>query len=256
VKMPTGHRGKKRPTTTDQIPRLKLRRVFALMWPAAGRHPDFVPVSRCKPSLVAPEILKPRWWKLSVPDGVLDIAMTEIRLHRTSWMLLIGKRVTARMPEHVRVDPKVESSRFTETRDQSPESSGREWRTTLRGKHEWRLRFLLALESAQSPELAAGQRVCGGGSPFDAGNVNLAAIEVDRIPPKPDCLNRAKSMSKRNQNQRRIAVSVPVLAGSRDEPIDFGTREVFSYPYLWVPPPFGRWATRDWTVFGGWDDKL
>ena len=36
-------------------------------------------------------------------------------------MLLIGKRVTARMPEHVRVDPKVESSRFTETRDQSPE---------------------------------------------------------------------------------------------------------------------------------------
>jgi hypothetical protein len=31
VKMPTGHRGKKRPTTTDQIPRLKLRRVFALM---------------------------------------------------------------------------------------------------------------------------------------------------------------------------------------------------------------------------------
>jgi len=67
---------------------------------------------------------------------VLDIAMTEICLHRASRMLLIGKRVTARMPEHVRVDPKVESSRFTETRDQSPESSGRKWRTTLRGKHE------------------------------------------------------------------------------------------------------------------------
>ena len=41
--------------------------------------------------------------------------MTEIRLHRASRMLLIGKRMTARMPEHVRVDPKVESSRFTET---------------------------------------------------------------------------------------------------------------------------------------------
>jgi hypothetical protein len=163
---------------------------------------------------------------------VLDIAMTQIRLHRASRMLLIGKRVTARMPEHVRVDPKVESSRFTETRDQSPESSGRKWRTTLRGKHERRLRFLLTLEPAQSPEFAAGQRVCGGGSPFDAGNVNLAAIEVDRIPPKPDCLNRAKSVSKGDQDQRRIAVSMPVFAGSRDEPIDLGTREVFADPHF------------------------
>ena len=158
--------------------------------------------------------------------------MTEIRLHRASRMLLIGKRVTARMPEHVRVDPKVESSRFTETRDQSPESSGRKWRTTLRRKHECRLRFLLTLESAQSPELPAGQRVCGGGSPFDAGNMNLAAIEVDRIPPEPDCLNRAKSVAKGDQDQRRIAVSMPVFAGSRDEPIDFGPREVFSHPCL------------------------
>jgi hypothetical protein len=74
--------------------------------------------------------------------------------------------------------------------------------------------------------------VCGGGSPFDAGNVNLAAIEVDCIPAKPDCLNRAKSMSKSDQDQRRIAVSMPVFAGGRDQPIDFGTREVFPDPYF------------------------
>jgi hypothetical protein len=91
---------------------------------------------------------------------------------------------------------------------------------------------LLTLESAQSPQLAAGQRVCGGGSPFDAGNVNLAAIEVDCIPAKPDCLNRAKSMSKSDQDQRRIALSMPVFAGGRDQPIDFGTREVFPDPYF------------------------
>ena len=47
--------------------------------------------------------------------------MTQIRLHRASSMLLIGKRITARMPEHVRVDPKVKSSRFAETGDQSAE---------------------------------------------------------------------------------------------------------------------------------------
>jgi hypothetical protein len=186
----------------------------------------------------------------------VDIAMTEIRLHRASRMLLIGKRVTAGMPEHVRVDPKVESSRFTETRDQSPESSGRKWCTTLRGKHEWRLWFLLALESAQRPELPAGQGVCGGGSPFDAGNVNLAAIEVDCIPPKPDCLNRAKSVSKGDQDQCRIAVPMPVFAGSRDESIDFGTGEVFAHPCFWIPPPFGWSAARDWTVFDDWGDKL
>ena len=62
--------------------------------------------------------------------------MTEICLHRASRMLLIGQRVTACMPEYVRVDPKVESSRFTETRDQSPETSGRKWCTTLRRKHK------------------------------------------------------------------------------------------------------------------------
>jgi hypothetical protein len=138
--------------------------------------------------------------------------MTEIGLHRASRMLLIGQRVTARMAEHVRMHPKVESSRFIETRDQGPETSGRKWRTTLRRKHERRLRYLLALESAQRPELPAGQRVCGGGSPFDAGNVDLAAIEVDRIPPQPDCLNRAKSVSKGDQDQRRIAVPMPAWA--------------------------------------------
>ena len=52
---------------------------------------------------VPPEILEPRWRQLSVPEGVLNIAVSEIGLQSTGIVPLVGQGVTAGVPEHVRV---------------------------------------------------------------------------------------------------------------------------------------------------------
>ena len=56
-----------------------------------------------------PKISKPRRRQLSVPHGVLDVAVPEVRLQGPRVVPLVGQRVSACVPKHVRVrlEPKL-----------------------------------------------------------------------------------------------------------------------------------------------------
>ena len=54
-------------------------------------------------SQIAPEILKSRRRKLGVADRVLNVVVAEVRLQRPCVVPLVGQRVTAGVPQHVRV---------------------------------------------------------------------------------------------------------------------------------------------------------
>jgi len=86
--------------------------------------------------LCAPEILEPRRGQLSIPDGVLDIPVTKIGLQSPRVVPLIGQRVAAGVPEHVRVrlEPKPRPGPYP--LDHTGEPSGCERCPTLRSEHE------------------------------------------------------------------------------------------------------------------------
>ena len=90
---------------------------------------------------------------------MLDVLVAEIRLQRAGIDPVIGELEAASMSEHVRMHWKVEVSGPTEPGDHLAESRRREWCTAFAREDEWRGRVLLALQAAQRPQLAAGQRV-------------------------------------------------------------------------------------------------
>jgi hypothetical protein len=57
-----------------------------------------------RPRSLAPEILEPRRRQLRVPDGVLNIAVTQVGLHGPGVVAGVGEREAAGMPQHVRVN--------------------------------------------------------------------------------------------------------------------------------------------------------
>ena len=58
---------------------------------------------------LAPEPLKPRRVGGRVLDGVLNVAVSEVRLQRPRIMPFVGERITAGVPEHmwVRFEPQL-----------------------------------------------------------------------------------------------------------------------------------------------------
>src|SRR4029077_3815137 len=99
--------------------------------------------------------------QLGVAHRVLDVLVPEIRLQRTGVDAVIGELEAAGMSEHVRMHWKVEASRHTEPGDHLAESRRRERCTTFAREDEGRGLVLLALEPAERPQFAAGQRVDG-----------------------------------------------------------------------------------------------
>ena len=83
-----------------------------------------------------PKIFKPRRRQLGVPHGVLDIAMTEIRLQRSRIMSLVRQSISTGMPEHVWVRLKAKPSLDACPFDHAGKPSGTERRSSLRGEHE------------------------------------------------------------------------------------------------------------------------
>ena len=93
-----------------------------------------------------PKILEPRRRQLSVADGVLDVAVAKISLQRPRIVPLVGERVAACVPEHVRVRLEGKLGFDPCPLDHAGEPGGAEGRPALRGEHEGRLGLLLALE--------------------------------------------------------------------------------------------------------------
>jgi hypothetical protein len=74
---------------------------------------------------IAPELLVSRWRKLGVPDRVLDVAVVPF----------VGQRVTAGVPQHVRVGLEDGLRLLASAFDHAGEPRGSEWRAALGREH-------------------------------------------------------------------------------------------------------------------------
>src|SRR5262245_4438422 len=97
-------------------------------------------------TLVAPEVLEPGRRQLRVSDRVLDVLVPEVGLQTACIHASVGQLISAGVPEHVRVNPKIKPSSNTQACDHLAKASRRKRRATLRCEDEWRLRVLLAPE--------------------------------------------------------------------------------------------------------------
>jgi hypothetical protein len=61
----------------------------------------------------------------------------------------LGDRITAGVPEHMRVSLESQLGRLSSSFDHASEARSRKRRAALRREHEWRLRLLFALEPPQ-----------------------------------------------------------------------------------------------------------
>src|SRR5262245_8258476 len=105
---------------------------------------------------VFPEVFEARRRQLRVAHGVLDVAVTEIRLQRAGIDALVGEVKSAGMPQHMRMRREFELGSDTQPSDQLPETCGGERCAPFRGEYERRRWILLAFEPPQAPELASG----------------------------------------------------------------------------------------------------
>ena len=137
---------------------------------------------------------------------------------------------------------KSKSSRHTEPGDHLAESRRREWCTAFAREDEWRGRVLLALEPAQRPQLAAGQRVDGLRAALEPAHMEAAMGKIDGVPAQRDQLARPQAMAVGDQDHGGVAVAIAVLASCRDQPIDLGIGQVLARADLGVAAPL-RWSS-------------
>ena len=107
------------------------------------------PLCPQKRTLNPPKIFEAGRRKLGVSNCVLNVAVAQISLQRPCVVPLVGERVTAGVPEHVRVRFEAQFGLDPCPLHHAGKASGGEWRPSLRGKHERRLGLLLALKAAQ-----------------------------------------------------------------------------------------------------------
>ena len=82
---------------------------------------------------------------------------------------------------------------------------------------------------------------------------HTVADDLDLIPTQTTRLRRPQSMSERNENHRRVAVSVAsTLARRLDKQLHFLDSEIFSWPAIGVKRPTRRYCP----VFNYWGSPL
>src|SRR3974390_3282428 len=77
------------------------RTVLGLRRSRQRRLSLFVPSASAR---LPPKIFDPRRRQFGIAHGVLNILVTKVRLQRSGIMSLVGERVAAGVPEHVRMD--------------------------------------------------------------------------------------------------------------------------------------------------------
>jgi hypothetical protein len=143
------------------------------------------------PTLVLPEAFEPIGRQFRILGRMLDVLVPQVGLQAARIVAVVGELVAAGVPQHVRVYLECrEPSRLARTREHLGKTVGGERGTTLGHEHERRRRYLLALETAQGPQLAAGERLRGRRAILPAAHVQHGAREADLIPAQVTSLRR------------------------------------------------------------------
>jgi hypothetical protein len=146
----------------------------------------------------SPEIPKPRRRQFRVAHRVLDIAVPEISLQGSGVVPLIGKCVTAGVPQHVRMSLEAQTRLNASTLNHAREASRAKGCPTLRREHEGRLGFLLALQAPEGSQFIAEYRMGAWRSPLNPAPMQCSRSEVDLIPTEVNKLGGSKAVTIRH----------------------------------------------------------
>jgi len=108
---------------------------------------------------------------------------------------------------------------------------------------------VLALQSAQSPQLSPGQGMGRRGARLGPAHVQDAHLEIDLFPAQVRQLGRPEAVAEGQEDHG----CVPVARGRLDQPLDLARGEVLPGPVLSV-----RTAPRhaNCRIFAGWRDQF
>ena len=178
--------------------------------------------------------------------------MAEVGLQGARVVPLVGQRVAAGVPEHVRVRLEGQLGLRACPLDHAGEASGAERRSALRREHEGRLGLLLALEPPQRPQFVPEDRMGAGRALLDPADVQRGRPEVHLIPAQVHQLGGPQAVPVGHKDHRGVPVAPAVSLGGVHQPLDLGLGQVLAGAQVGVGEPPGR----DCSFYGGWRDQL
>ena len=124
----------------------------------------------------------------------------------------------------------------------------RERRAAFAREDEWRSRVLLALEPAECPQLAAGQRVDRLRAALEHGSLRAAMGKVDRVPAKRDQFARPQAVPIGDQDHGGVTMAITIPRRGSDQALDFALGQVFARAEFRVTAAARRCVQRSATV--------
>ena len=182
---------------------------------------------------------------------MLNIAVAEVCLQGPRVVSLVGQRVAAGVPEHVRVRLEGKLGLDPCPLDHAREPGGAEGCPALRGEHEGRLGLLLALEPPQRPQLVPEDRMGAGRALLDPAHVKRPRGELDLVPAQVHQLGGPQAVPIGHKHHRGVPVAPAVLPGGVHQPLDLGLGQVLAGAQLAV----GRPLRGNCSIYGGWRDQ-
>jgi hypothetical protein len=91
---------------------------------------------------------------------------------------------------------------------------------------------------------------------FDAGDVQLSAIEIHAVPAQPRQLDRPQGMAESNVDHRLIAKRMAVVACRLDQALDLGLGQVFPASDIGIRPLAWGTARLDCAEFSDRRDEF
>ena len=199
-----------------------------------------------------PKVLEPRRGQFSVAHRVLNVAVAEISLQCTGVVALVGQRIPASVPKHVRVRLEGQLGLPARPFDNAGEASRTKRCPAFRGEHEGRLGFLLALKPPQRPQFVSEDRMGAWGALLDPADVQGGGGELHLIPAQVHQFGDTQAVPESHENHHGVAVAPAVALGRFHQPLDLGLGQILAGPQVGVSRTLGG----DCSVYGGWRDQL
>ena len=176
---------------------------------------------RAKLFSIFPERAESSGVQFGVSYRVLDVAMSQVLLNGSRIVTIVGQFETGRVTQHVRMDREREVGTTARSSDEFPNGRCGQ-RTASFADEEIGRATVIASQSSQRSDLGTSQRVDRGLPLFATADVKLPEAPVDLVPPQGDSFRDPQAVPKAEQDERRIAVTMPAqLASGLHQACDF-----------------------------------
>ena len=188
-------------------------------------------------SFLPPKLFKSGGIGGRIADGVLNVAMAEVILNEPGIRALISQGEAAGMAEHVGVRGQGQPGQFPIMADGRPDGFAIERPAPFTDKeiiprrfHSFPL-FQPRLDEAQ---FIGPQRVCGGQTLFEAGDMEDAAFDIDLGQFQAAGFRDPQTVAEQQQHQAAVAGLVPRPFDGGEELVHFQAGEMFALVHRFV----------------------